>query len=108
MRQTIHEFQNFFKKGDIVLLTLCLILSAFGCLVIASATNYIESFRYVILQIVGALIGILQGWTDRQIMEFASGCAVMALGSPDATSGMKTEEEIKNYCKQFARREVAK
>ncbi len=55
----------------------------------------------------GALIGIYNGWNDMQIMEFASGCAVMALGSPDATSGMKTEKQIKDFCKQFARREAA-
>lgn len=54
----------------------------------------------------GALIGIYNGWTDMETMAFASGCAVMALSSPDATSGMKEETEIKAYCKQFARREV--
>ena len=56
----------------------------------------------------GALIGIYNGWSDMEIMEFASACAVMALSSPDATSGMKTGEEIKEYCKHFARREVSK
>lgn len=56
----------------------------------------------------GALIGIYNGWSDREIMEFASACAVMALRSPDATSGMKEETEIKAFCKQFARREVTK
>ncbi len=55
----------------------------------------------------GALIGIYNGWTDMQIMEFASGCAVMALSSPDATSGMQEASKIQEYCKQFARREVA-
>ena len=54
----------------------------------------------------GALIGIYNGWSDMEIMEFASSCAVMALSSPDATSGMKEETEIKEFCKQFARREV--
>ncbi len=54
----------------------------------------------------GALIGIYNGWSDMQIMEFASGCAVMALGSADATSGMKTEQEIKDLCKAFDRRNV--
>ena len=53
----------------------------------------------------GALIGIYNGWSDLKIMDFASSCAVMALSCPDATGGMKTEAEIKNYCKQFARRE---
>ena len=54
----------------------------------------------------GALIGIYKGWSDLDIMNFASSCAIMALRKPDATSGMKTESEIKNYCKQFTRREV--
>ncbi len=54
----------------------------------------------------GALIGIYNGWNDRDIMSFASGCAVMALGAPDATSGMKTEKEIQNFCAGFARREA--
>lgn len=54
----------------------------------------------------GALIGIYNGWSDVEIMEFASGCAVMALGSADATSGMKTEQEIKDFCKSLDRRNV--
>lgn len=51
----------------------------------------------------GALVGIYKDWTDREILEFASASAVMALGSADATSGLKTEEEIKEFCKQFDR-----
>lgn len=54
----------------------------------------------------GALIGIYNGWTDMEIMEFASSCAIMALSCPDATGGMKTESQIKEYCKQFTRQEV--
>ena len=54
----------------------------------------------------GALMGIYNGWKDLEIMEFASSCAVMALRSPDATSGMGTEAEIKDYCRQFTRREA--
>ena len=54
----------------------------------------------------GALIGIYNGWDDTKIMEFASGCAVMALGSADATSGMKTEQEIIDFCKGLDRRQV--
>lgn len=52
----------------------------------------------------GALYGIYNGWQDMQIMEFASSCAVMALGSADATSGMGTAEEVQAFCKQFTRR----
>ena len=52
----------------------------------------------------GALMGIYNGWDDVKIMEFASGCAVMALGSPDATSGMKTQQEIIELCRDLPRR----
>ena len=52
----------------------------------------------------GTLIGIYKGWTDKEILEFASACAVMALGKADATSGLKTEKEIKEYCKRFNRK----
>lgn len=58
MRQIIHEFRNFFRKGDMVLLTLCLVLTAFGCLVIASATNVYNTPRYVIIQIAATILGV--------------------------------------------------
>lgn len=52
----------------------------------------------------GTLVGIYKGWTDKEILEFGSACAVMALGKADATSGLVTESQIKEFCKQFARR----
>lgn len=52
----------------------------------------------------GTLVGIYKGWSDREILEFASACAVMALGKADATSGLVSEAEIKEYCKQFERK----
>jgi sugar/nucleoside kinase (ribokinase family) len=52
----------------------------------------------------GALTGIYHGWSDEEILSFASASAVMALGSPDATSGLRTMAEIRQYCGQFARR----
>lgn len=55
----------------------------------------------------GALMGIYQGFSDRKILEFASSCAVMALGSADATGGMKAEAEILAFCKDLQRREEA-
>jgi len=54
----------------------------------------------------GALMGIYNEWDDMKIMQFASECAVMALGSPDATSGMQSEAQIKEFCAGFARRAV--
>ncbi len=48
-----------FRKGDMLLLLLCLITTAFGCLIIASATSYTGSLRQVIVQIVAAGLGVM-------------------------------------------------
>ncbi len=54
----------------------------------------------------GALVGIYQGKTDKKILEFASATAVAALSSADATSGLRTEKEIKELCNGFKRKEI--
>ena len=54
----------------------------------------------------GALIGIYQNKTDKEILEFASGAAVAALSSADATSGLRTEKEINELCKGLKRKEI--
>lgn len=54
----------------------------------------------------GALYAIYQGRSDKEILEFASAAAVAALSSADATSGLRTEAEIWDYCKQFRRKEL--
>lgn len=59
MRDVFQEFRDFFRKGDMVLLLLCLVTTGFGCLMIASATNYMGSARFLIIQISGAAIGVL-------------------------------------------------
>lgn len=59
MKQYLRRFAAIVRKGDWVLLLLCLITTAFGCLVVASATNYLHTFRYIGMQIAGALIGIV-------------------------------------------------
>ena len=42
----------------------------------------------------GALVKIYEGASDKEILEFASGAAVTALSTPDATSGIGTAAEI--------------
>lgn len=62
MREFIQEIKSFFRKGDIVLLMMCLATSAFGCLVVASATNAAKfggSSRYMLVQIGATLIGVI-------------------------------------------------
>ena len=59
MQRVIRIFQNFAKKGDLVLLFLCLLATGFGCVVIASATHYLGSSRFLTVQIVATVLGAL-------------------------------------------------
>lgn len=61
MRDFFQELKHFFRKGDMILLVLCLFTSAFGCLVIASTTNaekFGGSIRYIVIQIGATVLGI--------------------------------------------------
>lgn len=59
MRDFGRELKNFFRKGDMVLLVMCLAISAFGCLMIASTNNYRDFTRYVIVQVAAIGLGVL-------------------------------------------------
>ena len=59
MRDFLQELKHFFRKGDMVLLTMCLATSAFGCLIIASTNNYRGFTRYVGVQLAAILLGVL-------------------------------------------------
>jgi sugar/nucleoside kinase (ribokinase family) len=54
----------------------------------------------------GALYGIYQNKTDKEILEFASAAAVAALSKADATSGLRAEKEIQELCRGFKRKEI--
>lgn len=58
MGRFLHKIGDAFRKGDLILLLLCVITTIYGCIIIASATNYMGTIRYVLIQIVAALIGI--------------------------------------------------
>ncbi len=53
------RFWKAFRKGDNVLLLLCVLTTIYGCLVIASTTNYMQTARYVLVQVLGAVLGIM-------------------------------------------------
>ncbi len=62
MREFFRELKDFFHKGDMVLLILCLATSAFGCLVIASTTNadkFGGSAHYIFIQMAATIIGVM-------------------------------------------------
>lgn len=48
-----------FRKGDMILLLLCLVTTAFGCLIVASTTQYTGSMRQLVVQIVAAGLGVI-------------------------------------------------
>ena len=58
MRKFFQEFLDFFRKGDLLLLALCLVTTIVGVVIVASATNYMNSPRFVIIQLVAAALGI--------------------------------------------------
>lgn len=51
----------------------------------------------------GALVAAHRGDGDKEMLELATQTAVMALGSHDATSGIKTEAETRKFCARFPR-----
>ena len=63
MRRFLQELRDFPKKGDWILLMLCLVTSGFGCIAIASATSAEKfgdnSIKYVIIQLAATLIGVV-------------------------------------------------
>ncbi len=73
MDSFLQELKSFVRKGDMILLLLCLVTNAFGCLIISSATNAEGTLRYVIIQVLAALIGVgLYAITSSIDVEFFS------------------------------------
>ena len=61
MRHFKDELHDFSRKGDWVLLILCLVTAGFGCICVASATNAAKfdgNTRYIIIQLVAIAIGV--------------------------------------------------
>ena len=56
MKKALGEF---LRKGDLVLLALCLCASSMGLALIYSATRYEQTSRYVVVQAAGIVIGVV-------------------------------------------------
>lgn len=52
------SLQDFWARGDKLLLFLCLVASGFGLVLIYSATRYLDSNRSVVVQTLGILLGV--------------------------------------------------
>ena len=62
MRRFLEELKDFPKKGDMVLLVLCLIVAGFGCICIASATSaekFGNNLKYIIIQLSAVGLGVM-------------------------------------------------
>ena len=62
MRQFIEELKDFWKKGDMVLLMLCLIVSGFGLVCITSATSadkFGSNLSYIAIQTLSIVLGVI-------------------------------------------------
>ena len=62
MRRYIEELKDFMKKGDMVLLVLCLVVAGFGVICIASATSaekFGSNIKYLVIQVVSIGLGTI-------------------------------------------------
>lgn len=59
MRKVFSALREFFRKGDLLLLFLCVLTSVFGIIIIASATRYMGTHRQVLTQSAALLIGVV-------------------------------------------------
>ena len=59
MTTLLSPIREFFRKGDVLLLSLCLIASGFGLLLIFSATRWEHNNRAVIIQLIGICLGVV-------------------------------------------------
>lgn len=59
MRTLLSPIQDFFRKGDILLLLLCLTASGYGLVLIYSATRWNGDNKAVIVQLIGITLGVI-------------------------------------------------
>lgn len=59
MRRIFRKIGEAFRRGDLVLLLMCVALNIFGMLMIASTTNQMGATRYLVIQGVAATLGIM-------------------------------------------------
>ena len=58
MRKFFQEFLDFFRKGDMILLGLCIATTLYGLVILSSVTADARATRLVVIQLVAAILGI--------------------------------------------------
>lgn len=59
MSTLFSPIREFFRKGDLLLLSLCLLASGYGLVLIFSATRYDHNNTAIIVQLAGILLGVI-------------------------------------------------
>ena len=59
MRGVFRAISEFVKKADMILLALCITATIYGTVIISSATAYVGSSRYVVIQLAAMFLGIV-------------------------------------------------
>ena len=59
LRRGLDLIGDIIRQADLVLLGLCCAATAYGLVMIASATNYMGTMRYVVVQLAAWIIGIV-------------------------------------------------
>ena len=58
MGRYLRKIQEAFRRGDLILLLICVVINIFGILMIASTTNHMGNTRFIIVQSIASLLGI--------------------------------------------------
>ena len=73
MRRVLQGAKTFFRTGDMVLLILCLVATASGCLILSSATYTMGFLRYAIIQLVSlGMVVVLYAIISSLVVELFS------------------------------------
>ena len=59
MSALFSPIREFIRKGDLILLTLCLAASGYGLLLIYSATRFEDNNKAILVQLIGIALGVL-------------------------------------------------
>ena len=59
VNQCIRKFLDAFKKGDMILLALCLLTTIVGVVIVSSATAHLNSPRYITMQLLATFLGVV-------------------------------------------------
>ena len=58
VRRVWNKITEFYRRGDLLLLFLCVVATIFGIVIVASATRYSGSYRFLVVQSAALVLGV--------------------------------------------------